>query len=309
MAAARTGDVDVVGLPSALATQEIAGMRLETVTSIDNRGISLPTVPRTSLSSRRVEVGNDVTSDVAVRRAVNVAVDREALVEGVLEGFGSPASGPVDHSPWFNPDSAITDADPDAARQVLADAGWEDADGDGVVEKDGTAAEFTLVYPAGDSLRQGLALSVVDMLEPAGIKVATEGLGWDAIEKRMHTDAVLFGWGSHDPTEMYNLYHSSMAGTELFNPGFYADDTVDGHLDAALAATDQDEALEHWRAAQLDESGNGFSASADAAWAWLVNLEHTYFVDECLDLGELHVEPHGHGWPITASLTQWRWDC
>lgn len=309
LAAARAGDVDLVGLPSALATQKIDGMRLEAVTSIDNRGMSLPTVPaRGGTSPAGHPVGNDVTADVAVRRAVNVAVDREALVDGVLEGFGSPASGPVDHSPWHNPDSAITDADPEAARQILTDAGWEDSDGDGVVEKDGTAAEFTLIYPAGDSLRQGLALSVVDMLAPAGIRVSTEGLGWEEIERRMHTDAVLFGWGSHDPTEMYNLYHSSKAGVEYFNPGYYSSRAVDRQLDAALAATDPDEAIEHWKAAQLDGE-EGFSAPADAAWAWLVNLEHTYFVDSCLDLGELHIEPHGHGWPVTANLTEWRWDC
>ncbi|MBE7324730.1 ABC transporter substrate-binding protein [Nocardioides sp. Y6] len=311
LAAARTGDVDVVGLPASLAAgQEIDGMRLEAVTSIDNRGMSLPTVPdRGRTSPAGHPIGNDVTADVAVRRAVNVAVDRAALVEGVLEGFGSPATGPVDHSPWHNPDTAVEDGDPEAAKALLTAAGWKDSDGDGIVEKEGTKASFTLLYPAGDSLRQGLALSVVDMLAEAGIEVATEGVGWDEIEQRKHVDAVLFGWGSHDPTEMYNLYHSSMAGIELFNPGLYADDRVDAHLDAALAATDQDEANKHWRAAQLDKDGNGFSAPADAAWAWLVNLEHTYLVDSCLDLGEPHVEPHGHGWPITAGLTGWRWVC
>src|SRR5690606_2420371 len=114
---------------------------------------------------------------------------------------------------------------------------------------------------------------------------------------------------SHDPTEMYNLYHSSMAGVDSFNPGFYSNKTVDQHLDDALAAVDPAVANEHWKAAQLDADGRGFGPSADAGWAWLVNLEHTYFVDSCLDLGELHIEPHGHGWPITSSLTQWRWDC
>lgn len=47
----------------------------------------------------------------------------------------------------------------------------------------------------------------------------------------------------------------------------------------------------------------------DAAWAWLVNLDHTYFVDECLDIGEPQVEPHGHGWPITANISEWEWTC
>ncbi|WP_110183278.1 ABC transporter substrate-binding protein [Nocardioides solisilvae] len=310
LAAARTGAVDVAALPSSLATGDIGGMRLETVTSIDNRGISFPTVPSGSRRSPAGRpVGNDVTADVAVRRAVNVAIDREALVEGVLEGFGSPATGPVDGAPWYEPDSAIEDADVDAAAALLEEAGWQDADGDGVREKDGTDAAFTLLYPAGDTLRQGLALSVVDMVAPAGVRIETEGVSWDEIDQRLHTDAVLFGWGSHDPTEMYNLYRSSMAGTESFNPGYYRDPVVDRHLDAAMAATDPDEAAEHWRAAQLDDDGHGFTAPADAAWAWLVNLEHTYYVDSCLDLGEPRIEPHGHGWPLTAGIASWRWDC
>ena len=310
LAAARTGEVDLVALPSALATQELPGMRLETVTSIDNRGMSFPTVPDEGARTDAGDpIGNDVTSDVAVRRAINLALDREALVEGVLEGFGSPATGPVDGAPWYEPASAIEDDDLDAAVAELERSGWTAPQDGAVREKDGVKASFTLLYPAGDTLRQGLALSLVDMVRPAGIEIKTEGVGWDEIYQRQHADAVLFGWGSHDPTEMYNLYHSSMAGVESFNPGFYDNDTVDAHLDAALAAVDPAEATEQWKAAQLDADGQGFGPSADAAWAWLVNLDHTYFVDSCLDLGDLHVEPHGHGWPITSSLSQWTWDC
>ena len=44
-----------------------------------------------------------------------------------------------------------------------------------------------------------------------------------------------------------------------------------------------------------------------AAWAWLVNLDHTYLVDERLDVGTSRVEPHGHGWPITANIVDWHW--
>ncbi|HEY1134246.1 MAG TPA: ABC transporter substrate-binding protein [Nocardioides sp.] len=309
LAAMRTGDVDVAGVPSSLATQEIDGARIEAVTSVDNRGISLPTVPTGTTTDDGIPVGNDVTSDVAVRRALNVAVDREALVDGVLEGFGSPAFGPADATPWFEPSTVIEDADPDGARAILAEAGWTDADGDGTVEKDGMPAEFTLLYPATDSLRQGLAVNVADMAAEAGIAITTEGVSWEEIDQRLHTDAVLFGWGSHDPTEMYNLYHSAEAGVEYNNAGYYANPVVDAHLDAAVAAIDPDEAIASWRAAQLDADGIGTAASADAPWAWLVNLEHTYYVSDCLDIGTPQIEPHGHGWPITAGITGWTWTC
>lgn len=310
LAAARAGEVEMAGLPSTLATQTVDGMDWTVVESVDNRGMVFPTVPDTGEETDDgLAIGNDVTSDLAVRRAVNVAVDREALVDGILEGYGSPAIGPADSTPWANTGAGITDADPDEAARLLEDAGWTDTDGDGVREKDGVRASFPLLYSADDSLRQGLALAVADMVEPAGIEIVPEGVSWEEIDRRLHTDPVMFGWGSHDPTEMYNLYHSSMAGVEYYNSGFYANDEVDAHLDAAMAATDEAEANEAWRAAQLDAEGNGFTAPADAAWAWLVNLEHTYLTDDCLDVGTPQVEPHGHGWPITANITEWSWRC
>jgi peptide/nickel transport system substrate-binding protein len=310
IAAASAGQVDMAAVPSQLAATDIAGMRLVPVTSVDNRGIMFPNVPESGRTTDDGQpIGNDVTSDRAVRQAVNYAVDREALVEGVLEGYGSPATGPVDGLPWYEPKSAIEDADPERAEDLLEGAGWVDSDGDGVREKDGVPAAFTLIYPAADTLRQGLALAVVDMLAPIGIDVTASGESWDVIDQRLHTDAVLFGWGSHDPAEMYNLYSSTQAGVEYWNPGFYSNPEVDAHLEAALTATDEESAIAHWRAAQYDGEGQGFGATGDAAWAWLVNVEHTYFVDECLDLGSPQIEPHGHGWPITAGIMGWQWDC
>lgn len=310
MAAASAGQVDMAAVPSQLATADIAGMDLVAVQSVDNRGIVFPYLPDDGRTTDDgMPIGNDVTSDRAVRRAINVAVDRAALVDGVLEGYGSPATGPVDGLPWHEPAAAVEDADPERAEQLLEDAGWVDDDGDGVRERDGVPAAFTLLYPADDTLRQGLALAVVDMLAPIGIDVTADGASWEVIDQRLHADAVLFGWGSHDPTEMYNLYSSRQAGVEYWNPGHYANPEVDAHLDAALAATDEQTAVQAWRAAQHDGDGTGFGPSGDAAWAWLVNLEHTYFVDECLDLGEPRIEPHGHGWPITAGIADWQWRC
>jgi peptide/nickel transport system substrate-binding protein len=74
-----------------------------------------------------------------------------------------------------------------------------------------------------------------------------------------------------------------------------------------MRALDEESANRHWRAAQVDGDDGGFTR--DFPWAWLVNLDHTYFVDECLDLGKLQTEPHGHGWPITAGVASWRWTC
>lgn len=306
LAAARAGDVHLASVPQSLAGDEIAGMTLVRVASVDNRGVMLPYQPDSGATTDGgLPIGNDVTSDLAIRQALNVAVDRVALVEGVLDGFGSPAYGPVDGLPWFEPASIIHDGDLDEAAAILDAAGWIGQPR----SRDGVQARFALLYPGTDPVRQALALAFRDMVAPLGVIVDVDGVGWDVINQRRHTDAVMFGWGSHDPTEMYNLHHSSTAGAGSFNAGFFIDDQVDTYLDLAMGATSPDEANIWWRAAQLDDDGHGFTAPSLAAWAWLVNLDHTYYADACLDLGELQVEPHGHGWPITAGISSWRWTC
>lgn len=310
LAAARAGQVDLAAVPQSLATGEIDGMNLLEVESVDNRGILFPFTPDEGLTDDDGNpIGNDVTSDLAIRQAVNVAIDRQALVDSILEGHGRPAAGPVDSLPWFEPASSITEVDLDQAKQLLEDAGWIDTNDDGVRERDGINAEFTLVYPSTDTVRQGLAVAVADMITEIGIDASVDGMSWDDIEAIMHSQPVLFGWGSHDPTEMYNIYHSSFGGVEFFNTGYYANPVIDDYMDLALAAPSQEEANVFWRAAQLDENGEGFTAPADAAWAWMVNLDHTYYVDECLDVGDPQIEPHGHGFPITAGVTGWKWTC
>jgi peptide/nickel transport system substrate-binding protein len=310
LAAARAGQLHLASVPPTLVGGDVPGMRLEAVPSTDNRGIVFPYVGADGATTADGRpIGNDVTADKAIRQAVNMAVDRQELVEAILLGYGSAATGPAEGTPWHEPASQIDDDDLPGATRLLEESGWTDTDGDGIREKNGVSAAFTLLYPAADTLRQSLSVAVAGQVRAAGIRIDPKAAGWPEIEQRMHADPVMFGWGSHDPTEIFNLYHSRNGGVEYWNPGFYGNPTVDRHLEKALSSLDQESANTAWRAAQLDERGDGFSASADAAWAWLVNVDHTYYVDTCLDLGDRRTEPHGHGWPITAGIAGWTWTC
>lgn len=311
LAAARAGELHLATVPQVLADQPVDGMRLVAAESVDNRGISFPFLPDTGETTADGRpIGNGVTSDLSLRRAVNYAIDRSALVEGILDGHGTPAFGPADGLPWGNSDAAIDDADPERAREILAEGGWEDLDGDGVVEKGGVPATFKIAYRSTDTVRQGLAIAVADQLAAVGIDVEPAGLeGSESFAMSPH-QPVMFGWGDHSASEVYNLHHSSLAETDdFFNPNRFVDPYVDEQLDLAMASTDEDEANEHFRNAALGPDDDGFAVDGQAPWAWLVNLDHTYLVDECLDLGDIQIEPHGHGYPITSGLSQWRWTC
>ncbi|MGB3300414.1 MAG: ABC transporter substrate-binding protein [Phormidesmis sp.] len=308
-AAAKAGQVQVAAVPQSLAVQTIKGMALRDVVSVDNRGLLFPYLPANSKKTADGDpIGNDVTADLAIRQAVNYALDRQALVDGILEGYGSPAYGPVSGLAWEETKASIEDAQPEKAKQILAEGGWADSDGDGIVEKDGTKAEFTILYKADDSIRQALALASAEMLKPVGIQANVEGKSWDDIGPLMHSNVVVFGWGSHDQTEMYNLYYSQAAQGDFNNAGYYANSQIDSTLDLAMGAPSEAEAVTYWKAAQWDGK-QGVTTKGDATWAWLVNLDHTYFVNDCLDVGQSQIEPHGHGWPITTNITEWNWTC
>jgi len=305
---AKAGQAQVASIPPALAKETIPGFKLYSVKSVDNRGLMFPFLPDTGKKTDKgYTIGNNVTADLAIRQAVNYVLDRKAMVDGVLEGYGSPAYGPVSGLPWEQTDAMIEDANPNLAKKILADGGWK-AGSDGTLEKNGTQAAFTIVFPASDSTRQALAITAADMIKPLGIQVEVVGKSWDDIETLMHSNVIVFGWGSHDATEIYNLYHSSYAGKDYYNTGYYANKTIDSDLDMAMGAPSQDEANAFLKAAQWDGTA-GFTTKGDAAWAWMVNLYHTYEVSECLDIGTPQIEPHGHGWPITAGIADWKWTC
>lgn len=306
LAAAKGGKVDMAVVPPALSKQKIQGMNLMAVDSVDNRGILFPYVKAGGKTDKGLDIGNDVTADIAIRKAINVAINRQALVDGVLEGQGTPAYTVCDGLPWWNPETVIKDNDMNEAKKILADAGWKDTDGDGILEKGSLKAQFTMFYPAKDKTRQSLAISVADMIKPLGINVKTEGKSWDEIKKLAYSNAILFGWGSHSPLEMYDLFISKKAGIEYYNAGFYNNPAVDQYMERAMAATNEQEAMENWKKAQWDGT-TGLSAKGDAPWAWLVNLKHCYFVRDTLDIGKPKIEPHGHGWPITDNIIEWRW--
>lgn len=306
-AAAKAGTVDAAFVTPAFSTQQIAGMKLESLQSVDNRGIMFPYVPEEGRTTEEgYPIGNDVTADISIRKAINVGIDRDALVEGILEGEGTPAYSISDNLPWWNSDTVFEDGSIEQAKDILAEGGWSDSNGDGTVDKNGMEAEFTLIYSSGDSTRQSLAIAAADMAKPLGIRITVEGKSWDEIDKLMFSNAVLFGFGSNDPLEMYNVYSSQFAGVEYYNPGYYSNPQVDEYMEAALAAADEDEAMELWKKAQWDGT-TGLSTSGDAPWAWLVNLNHLYLVNEKLDIGEQQIHPHGHGWPITANIEEWEW--
>ena len=165
---------------------------------VENRGIVFPIPPAGGKDAKGYPIGNDVTSDVAVRRAINYAIDRKLLADQLLEGHAIPAYSAVEGLPWQSKSIAFKDGDAAHANALLDQAGWK-MGSDGIRHKGSLRAAFTLWYTSGDSTRRDLAEAVRAMLKPIGLEVSLKSGSWEQVEREMHANPVLMGWGSLDP--------------------------------------------------------------------------------------------------------------
>lgn len=307
-AAAKGGQVDVALTSATLATADIDGYYLKVVTSLDNRGFTLPVVPNEGKTTESGHTyGNNVTCHQEIRQALAYGIDRDRISEEALNGFGDPAYSENDGMPWNNPEVKI-ETDLEYAKKLLADKGWADTDNDGIVEKDGLKAEFTCIYPSGDSFRQAVAMAAASQAKEIGISIIIEGTSWDGISKRMFSDAVLMGWGSSNPYTSYCLYHTAnMLKDDYYNPEGYSNETVDGYLDAAMKALTVEDAYKNWKLAQWDGE-TGTAMQGDCPWVWLVNMQHLYYVRDGLDIGDQQLHAHGASMPLLQNLKNWAWN-
>lgn len=304
LAAAAAGQVDIAYTSATLADAVPAGYELLNCASVDSRGISLSTQPAGSEpiveGEVTYEVGNDVTCDVAVRRAINYGVDRDQLIANVLNGYGTPAYSVSDGMPWAT-DAMKCSTNVEEAKRILDEAGWVPGE-DGIRVKDGVRASIPLWYMAGDSVRQGIAEEFTNQMAPLGIEVNVAGASFDDIYPHQYADPVVWGWGSNAPTEVYNLNYSTGWG----NFAQYKSATVDGYLDEALAQPTVEESFEYWQKAQWDGT-EGVAPQGAATWVWLANVDHLYFKRDGLNVADQKPHPHGHGWSLVNNVDQWSW--
>ena len=303
LAAAQAGTADVSYTSATLANGVPQGYSLMDCASVDSRGISLPVVePGGTVEHQGAEypTGNAVTCDLALRRAINYAVDRQAVADHVLNGYGRVAYSVSDGMPWSSDDMKC-ERDVAAAQTLLSDAGWAMGD-DGVLVKGDVRAEFDLYYAAGDSVRQAIANEFASQMAELGIKANVIGDSWDVLYQHQFSDPIVWGWGSNSPIEVYNLNYSEGSG----NYACLDNASVDYYLDEALAQPRVEDSYDYWKKAQWDGEA-GFAPQGDASWVWFVNVDHLYFVRDGLKVAEQKPHPHGHGWSLANNVDKWSW--
>lgn len=304
LAAAQSGQVDIAYTAATKADTTPNDYELFSCASVDSRGISLPAIASGTTredGDATYPAGNDVTCDVALRQAINYAVDRQLLVDNVLNGHGSPAYSVSDGMPWSSDDMKV-ETDPEKAYDILTKAGWEKGE-DGIYAKNGVRASFTLNYASNDSVRQAIAEEFANQMNEFGIEVSVAGGSWDDLYPKEFSEPILWGWGSNSPVEVYDLNYSTAWG----NYSCYENKVIDEHLDTALAQPNVEDSYEDWKRAQWDGL-DGFAPQGAATWVWLANIDHLYFKRPSLQVAQQKPHPHGHGWSLVNNVDQWTWE-
>ena len=285
--AVQAGQADLAYTSAPYAGQAVDGFSLLSVRTVDNRGVNLPV----TMSSP--------TMELPVRQAINMGIDRQRMIDHVLNGHGTPAYSVCDGMPWYSPVNEV-EYDLEGAKALLDEWGWPAGpDGIRVRGASGMKLSLTIYYIVGDSVRQGLAAELANQLRELGIQADLKGVGWDTAYDDALFNPLVWGWGAHTPMELYNIYHTDPElGTARYSP--YSCEMTDSLLDAALACTDLEESYSLWRQAQEEIAG-------DVPWVWLVNVDHLYWVRDGLRVAEQKIHPHGHGWSIVNNVDRWEW--
>ncbi len=301
---ARSGQLDVVMVQPSYAAETIEGMHAERLETMDVRNISLPCrEPEmlTGADGEEIAVGNPVTSDLSVRKALSIGVNRQEVIDNAFNGVGRPAKGWTDNLIWGNT-KEYEDSKTEEARQILEESGWIDTDGDGIREKDGIPCAFEIYTPSDEPDRYLLAAAVAEDVQKLGISIEVKQTTWDEIAVKSYTQGVVWGFGQYSPMVIDNQFRSEHFITQTYgNPSGYQNETADRLIEEAIAANSQAEAVAAWKEVQNVYAG-------DYPYLYLVNIEHCYFVSDRLDISaDTQIpHPHGHGIPIICNLKDWK---
>ena len=300
---AKSGDVDVVPVATSSLNQTVDGYQFVEKSAGRAQGVSLPYLEDTGIvTNDSYKVGNNVTADKAIREALNVGINRTEIVNSVFSGHATPEYTGVDTRDYANNESKVVDGNITEAKKILADGGWTDTNGDGIVEKNGTKASFDLYYPPDYLDRQSLSTMFAEQAKEIGIEVKLVGADWDTIYANMYSSAALMQQTSPDPYKsVYQQYHSKEMDGFYMNPNLYNNTMSDALMEKAMSTNDMSQANSLWAQSAL-VNGQGWGPAGDAPWVWIANYDYNYFIKDGINIGN---QPDGLGNDILINICEW----
>jgi peptide/nickel transport system substrate-binding protein len=209
-------------------------------------------------------------ADRRVRRALSLGINRKALVDTVFRGHAKLATGPILSSMWaFDRSLPQLPYDQAQAAALLAQAGWRDSNGDGILDRNGKVFAFDLLYPAANTLRRQMALLIQADLARLGIKVRPVQVEFTSLIARADAgdfDAVLWAWEDATKIDLTGIWTTSLPGEASNNFIGYSNPEVDRMIAVAREEPDYTRAkalLDHIQEAIVADQPVTFLYEAD----------------------------------------------
>jgi peptide/nickel transport system substrate-binding protein len=185
--------------------------------------------------------------DVRVRQAINYAIDKQEMIDGVLLGLGLPVASPYKPGTrWSNPKLQPYPYDPQKAIALLKEAGFEDHDHDGYLDRDGQPLSFEIVTNQNKE-REMSAVLIQRRLKEIGIDVKIRVVEWATLITRFiktgDFNVILLGWGLGLEPDQFNIWHSSQQAPGQFNFIGYHNPQVDQLLEAGRLELNPDKRM------------------------------------------------------------------
>ena len=221
----RFGDQDTMLAALLSGEVDVAQVPIGSVESVEGReDIELNVVDSLSFQYLGFNLRNSALAEPAVREAIAHAINRQALVDGLLRGYGKTLDTIFPTNHWSYPaDIEPINYDPEQAAQLLDDAGWTLENG--VRTKDGEALSFTLFFPTGNLVRERSAPIIQANLRQLGIQLELQAMDFATLVTHLlPTDAqgngravtaddfdmFLLGYGiERDPNEYFSYFVES----------------------------------------------------------------------------------------------------
>lgn len=187
---------------------------------------------------------NSKFADKKVRQAITHAIDREAIVQSVMNGFGEVAHVPESPLSWaYNPDVPKFEYDPEKAKQLLAEAGWEPGP-DGILVKDGERFSFEVKTNQGNKIREDIVVILQQQLKEVGIEVKPlivefSSLIADIDPGVWNFEAIVLGWSLGTDPDPSGIFHTKEIAQGLNFTG-YSNPELDKLMDAQLQEMDRE---------------------------------------------------------------------
>lgn len=194
-------------------------------------------------------------ADRRVREAMTYLTDKQRIVDEIMLGYGEPAVGPFNpQGKQHAPDLKPREYSVAKARSLLLDAGYEDNDGDGLLEDGrGRPFSFELVYPQGSEDYTALALFLKDSYAKAGVQLIPKPTEWsvmlDLLDKK-DFEAISLGWSSGLESDLYQIFASSQTKNNGDNFINYKNSELDRLIEKARSTVDEEKRMPLWREAE-----------------------------------------------------------